>query len=146
MEAPTVLLLLTNRGSSEGWFIGISFVDGVGVSSLWVGVGDSSMSSRPVSLTFSSLEVDTDRLRFGKELGSSLKSSILWPLLKKKCFYVKLLQIYHFFFVCFYLPGSNINRIQIGSWGTRGFGKNCCGIRTATNTIVIHMNTYGWYR
>ena len=55
------------------------------------------MSSRPVSLTFSSLEVDTDRLRFGKELGSSLKSSILWPLLKKICFYVILLQIYHFF-------------------------------------------------
>ena len=51
-----------------------------------------------------------------------------------------------FFLVCFYLPGSNIYRIQIGSWGTRGFGKNCCGIRTATNTIVIHMNTYGWYR
>ena len=78
--------------------MGISLVDGVGVSSLWVGVGDSSMSSRPVSLTFSSLEVDTDRLRFGKELGSSLKSSILWPLLKKKiCFYVILLQICHFF-------------------------------------------------
>ena len=56
------------------------------------------MSSRPVSLTFSSLEVDTDRLRFGKELGSSLKSSILWPLLKKNIyFYVILLQIYHCF-------------------------------------------------
>ena len=146
VEAPTVLLLRTNRGSSEGWCMGISLVDGVGVSSLWVGVGDSSMSSRPVSLTFSSLEVDTDRLRFGKELGSSLKSSILWPLLKKYVFTSYYYKFVIFLFVCFYLPGSNIYRIQIGSWRTRGFGKNCCGIRTATNTIVIHMNTYGWYR
>ena len=146
VEAPTVLLLRTNRGSSEGWCMGISLVDGVGVSSLWVGVGDSSMSSRPVSLTFSSLEVDTDRLRFGKELGSSLKSSTLWPLLKKNMFLRHITTNLSFFSVCFYLPGSNIYRIQIGSWRTRGFGKNCCGIRTATNTIVIHMNTYGWYR
>ena len=58
------------------------------------------MSSRPVSLTFSSLEVDTDRLRFGKELGSSLKSSILWPLLKKNMFLRHITTNLSFFFPC----------------------------------------------
>ena len=84
-------VLLIKRGSGPDDVLLV----GVEASSLWVGVGDSSMSSRPVSLNLvSSFENDLDLLGAGSKsvvlpeqlLKSSLLCPVLcpeWPPLKK---------------------------------------------------------------